>query len=226
MLFSGLPIPFFNVGVVTGEVASETELGSLARDACGWAANKAVPWFLLVTDGALAGKVDAAATLKEYQLTPAMKLTGMLAEDVAPLAKAPEGLDLRVAHDDESSAEVLRVNEAAYGMGMQAAIEHFGSYAFWKDHFAVVGRIGGKPVSSSSVMMVDGYRYVAFVATHPEYQRRGYADAAMRRSLDAAAEVHGRTPTILHATEAGRPVYARMGYTPISTHTFFLAGAH
>jgi hypothetical protein len=107
------------VGVVTGEAASETELGSLARDACGWA--------------------------------------GILAEDAAPLAKAPEGLDLRVAHDNEPSAELLCVNEAAYGMGMQAAREHFGSYAFWKDHFAVVGRVGGKPVSSSSFFVARAH---------------------------------------------------------------------
>ena len=32
----------------------------------------------------------------------------------------------------------------------------------------------------------------------------------------------GDLPSFLHATEAGRPVYARMGYTPVSTHTAFM----
>jgi hypothetical protein len=73
------------------------------------------------------------------------------------VANPPEGLDLRVAHDEESGAELLCVNEAAYGMGMQAAIEHFGSYAFWKVHFAVVGMIGGKPVSSSSFFVARAH---------------------------------------------------------------------
>jgi hypothetical protein len=44
----------------------------------------------------------------------------------------------------------------------------------------------------------------------------------MRRALAAAAAAHGEQPTVLHATDAGRPVYERMGYTPISTHTVFV----
>ncbi len=44
----------------------------------------------------------------------------------------------------------------------------------------------------------------------------------MRRALELAATTHGERPTILHATDAGRPVYERMGYTPMSSHTIFL----
>jgi predicted acetyltransferase len=70
--------------------------------------------------------------------------------------------------------------------------------------------------------MVDGYRYVALVATDPAHQRRGYADATMRRALEVAAEQHGGAPSFLHATEAGRPVYERMGYAAVTTHTIFI----
>jgi ribosomal protein S18 acetylase RimI-like enzyme len=70
--------------------------------------------------------------------------------------------------------------------------------------------------------MVDGHRYVAMVATEPGQQRRGYADAAMRHALEMSAQAHGELPTVLHATEAGRPVYQRMGYTTLATHTIFI----
>jgi predicted N-acetyltransferase YhbS len=70
--------------------------------------------------------------------------------------------------------------------------------------------------------MVDGYRYVAFVATEPAHQRRGYGEAVMRHALDAAAAAHGEHPTILHATDAGRPIYARMGYEAVATHMAFI----
>jgi len=72
------------------------------------------------------------------------------------------------------------------------------------------------------VLLVDGYRYVALVATDPPYQRRGFSEAAVRHALEVAAYQHGDLPSFLHATEAGRPVYARMGYTPVSTHTAFM----
>ena len=70
--------------------------------------------------------------------------------------------------------------------------------------------------------MVDGYRYVALVATDPARQRRGYGDVVMRHALELSARVHGQAPTTLHATEAGRPIYERMGYAPIAAHTVFI----
>ncbi len=63
---------------------------------------------------------------------------------------------------------------------------------------------------------------MALVATDPVHRRRGYADAAMRRALEVAAAAHGALPTLLHATDAGRPVYERMGYSPIATHTMLM----
>jgi hypothetical protein len=65
-------------------------------------------------------------------------------------------------------------------------------------------------------------RSVTSTGGGPVRALRGFADAAMRRALELAAQVHGERPTVLHATEAGRPVYERMGYTPISTHTIFI----
>lgn len=46
------------------------------------------------------------------------------------------------------------------------------------------------------VLMAGGYRYVALVAT--------------------------ARPSLLHATDAGRPTYARMGYEPVASHTAFI----
>ena len=73
--------------------------------------------------------------------------------------------------------------------------------------------------------MVDGCRYVALVATAPAHRHHGYAEAVMRRALEVAASTHGECPTVLHATDAGRPIYARMGYAPISTHTLYMDAA-
>lgn len=81
---------------------------------------------------------------------------------------------------------------------------------------------GHQSASCATVLLVDGYRYVAPVATHPAQQRRGYAEAAMPHALDVAAQTHGQRPTFLHATNAGRPVYERMSYAPVSTHTVFM----
>jgi GNAT superfamily N-acetyltransferase len=222
LVFSGLPIAFFNIGFVTGRDVSAGALASSAGRASEWAARKGVPWLFVVTHETLLEGVDATATLDAVGLAPLMPLTGMIASRVAPPVRLPEGLQLTTPEDDEACATITAINARAYAMELDAANEIIGRRGFWRDQFAVVALASGTPVACAAVMMVDGHRYVALVATDPAHQKRGYADAAMRRALADAAAVHGERPSVLHATEAGRPVYERMGYEVMTHHTVFL----
>jgi ribosomal protein S18 acetylase RimI-like enzyme len=221
-VFSGLPIGFFNVALVTARDISADALSALAHEACGFAAGPDVPWMFIVTHEALAPGVDTTSTLEACGLVPLMPLTGMLAHAVAPAASIPDGLQLTVPQDDAGCAAAMDINAAAYAMDLEAGKALLGRSEFWKDHVPVIGVVDGKPACSAAVLWVDGHRYVAMVATDPAYQRRGFADAAMRHALDVAAGNDGEGPTVLHATAAGRPVYERMGYETISTHTVFM----
>ena len=151
-----------------------------------------------------------------------MQLTAMQARHVAPGKPGPSNFALSVAGDDAGCAALVDINSAAYAMDLAAAKPRIGTRAFWKDHVPVLGLVDGVPVSGAGVLMVDGYRYVALVATDPAHQRRGYADAAMRHALEGAAAAHGEQPTVLHATAAGRPIYERMCYSAIAAHTLFM----
>jgi GNAT superfamily N-acetyltransferase len=142
-----------------------------------------------------------------------------------PAAGAPTGLPITVSDADAECAALVDINSAAYEMDLEPAKAVLGKQTFWNDHVAVLGSVDGAPVSGAAVLMVDGCRYVALVATAPAHRRRGYAEAVMRRALDVAASAHGECPTVLHATDAGRPIYARMGYAPISTHTLYMDAA-
>ena len=220
-IFSGVPISFFNIAILTHSGLSADALRARGTEACAWAAAHDVPWMLIVTHELLGPAVDAAAALDACGLAPVMQMTGMSAQTVGPATAVP-GLELVSPQVDRDCAALLDVNGLAYGMDMEAGKAAIGSSAFWKGHFPVLGLSGGKPVSSAAVLMVDGIRYVALVATDPDHHRRGFADATMRQALANAAAAHGEALTVLHATDAGRPVYERMGYAPISTHTLFM----
>ena len=221
-VFSGLPIPFFNAAVITARDVTHDGLDTLGRGAITWAADKAVPWMFLVTHEAVAPGVDVSSTLEPHGLVPLIPMTGMRAQRIAPAQRAVHGLDLDIPRDDEACAAIFDVNAAAYGVSLDACKATHGKRAFWNGYQPALGRVNGTPVASAAVFMVGGCRYVALVATLPDQQRRGYAEAAMRHALDAAAAAHGDTPTTLHATDAGRPIYARMGYEPIASHTAFI----
>src|SRR5688572_10050523 len=107
-------------------------------------------------------------------------------------------------------------------MDLDAGKEILGKQSFWSGHFPAVGLADGAAVSAAAVLMVDGYHYVALVATDPARQRRGYGELVMRHALELSARVHGHAATTLHATEAGRPIYERMGYVPIAANTVFI----
>ena len=221
-IFSGLPISFFNVALLTGRGVSGDELKSHGAHACAWAADKSVPWLFVVTHEAFADGVDAVSILDGCGLAPMMALTGMAAEQVGPVTHVPDGLQLTVPDDDTGCGLVLDMNSLAYGMDLEAGKPILGRRSFWADHVPALGMVGTTPVSSATVLIVDGYRYVALVATDPAQQRRGYAEATMRHALEVAATRHAELPTFLHASDAGRPIYQRMGYAPVATHTIFM----
>jgi GNAT superfamily N-acetyltransferase len=224
-IFSGLPVAFFNVAILTQPSVSASALRSLGHAAREWAAQTPVPWFFVVTHERVEPGVDATAILADCGLAAALPLTGMLATHMPPVTTRPADLQIKVTDDDEECATLVDINSAAYEMDLGPAKALLGRQAFWNDHVAVLGSVDGAPVSGAAVMMVDGYRYVALVATAPAHRRRGYAEAVMRHALETAASVHGEHPTVLHATDAGRPIYERMGYTPISTHTLYIDAA-
>jgi hypothetical protein len=62
-MFTGLPIPFFNVAVPTGGPLSGAALDTVARGAMQWASDKNAPWLFIVTNENLEPGVDAAAVL-------------------------------------------------------------------------------------------------------------------------------------------------------------------
>ena len=221
-IFTGLPIPFFNIAVPTLGPLPAAALEASARAAMQFASDKGAPWLFVVTNEALAPGVDAAAVLAGCGLVALLPLTGMLARSIAPAARTAAGVQFDVPEDDPGCCDIIDVNSAAYGMDLAASKPSFGRGAFWADHVAVLGRAGGAPATSAGVMLAGGHRYVLLVATHPLHQKKGFAEAAMRHALQLAAEKFGDRPSFLHATEAGRPIYARMGYEAVATHTCFI----
>lgn len=224
-VFSGLPVPFMNVAVVTASSVAAEELASLARRAREWAAQQQVPWLFIVTEETIEPHVNAAAVLDACGFMPALVLTGMVAQRVLPPTRAASGVQLVTATDDAMRASLVDVNTLAYDIDLSPVKSLLVQPKFWNGHVPVVGLVNGEPVSSAAVFMVGSYRYVALVATDPKQQRRGFAEAAMRRALEEAARLHAGTATFLHATEAGRPLYERMGYVAIAHHTAYIERA-
>jgi ribosomal protein S18 acetylase RimI-like enzyme len=127
------------------------------------------------------------------------------------------------------SAEEVRhiadINAMAYASPLELARESLGlpSYFQQGDCRGYVGYVEGKAVTVGTVSRVGGVAYVGSVATLAEYRQRGYGEALMRHSLEEAQRLWGMERTVLHASDAGHPLYLQMGYRDVATFGFYMA---
>ena len=84
------------------------------------------------------------------------------------------------------------------------------------DDFRVwVGRVDGRPVTTATAFIDEGFVGIYAVATARDARRRGYAEAVTW----AATLCRPDLPATLQASEMGQPVYERMGYRTIADFT-------
>jgi GNAT superfamily N-acetyltransferase len=225
--WSGYPAFFFNTAITTGRPESVEKFRTALEDTLAWTGSRQQPWMFVLCNNLMGDLLPAVQdTLHEAGLAPVMPLTGMEATSLNAGRPKPEGEWLTEA-DANIGGRALRLNEAAYQMPIaepdSLRMEEEG---WWQapDRMITMLHLNGEPASCSAVFSVDGLRYVAFVATHPTAQRKGYAEATMRDVLDRSLAAGLGERTYLHATAAGRPVYARMGYRVTAEHTVYALG--
>jgi GNAT superfamily N-acetyltransferase len=207
-------LPFMNVALVTAPLVDEADLAARIAEAASAFRRHELHWLFVVSDHfvpeGLRPRLTEACTAAGLQ--PMMRMYGMATEALTAPAAPPPALSFKVVETQALREAVGDINAAAYGMPTDICRAVTGIPDLWKDMLGVVGMLGTTPVASACVAAIDDIAYVALVATDPAHQRKGYADAVMRRALAEAKTEWGITRTVLHATPAGQPVYQRMGY--------------
>lgn len=219
--WAGVAMPLFNHAILDTPVTDLTDFDRRLALVLEFAeARKRAPvismfheWLPHHLAGSLAGILEPRGWRKE------MNAFGMVMETLPALVTIP-GLEIRRIQDAATARMSADINAAAYGVPAEWEREVFDHQDVW--HGSVYGYVGlmdGEHVSTALAILLDGRLYVACVATMPEHQRRGYADAVIRHALAEAASETGVTRSILHASDAGLSVYQRMGYRAVGHAT-------
>jgi GNAT superfamily N-acetyltransferase len=210
----------FNPVFVTAPLADP---GAAIETARTFAGDHGVPFALYFRDET-APDLAAACTgagLVEHWRPPLMVLDPIPASDPRP----PDGLSIEA------------VVEANYGDYMTTLCTGFGippevvAPVLHGEMLAIDGFTGllgrtadGTPAAASGVYVLGATAGVYNVATPPEHRSKGYGAALTAAAARLGAE-RGATRSILQASEAGEPVYRRMGYaTPDRYRQFEPAG--
>lgn len=162
--------------------------------------------------------------------TPDLRPHGWTVLEYMPLMLRPPGgalppppAGLRI--EEVRSAEDMLAFEAAIvrGFGLseleaQGPGAAFSAGILTDDRYRLwVGWEGDRPVSAAATFVAEGVNDVMLVATVPEARKRGYGEAVTWRATFADPSL----PALLIATDEGRPVYERMGYTTLFRFTLW-----
>jgi ribosomal protein S18 acetylase RimI-like enzyme len=205
-----VPLPFFNLCIVDTPCADGDDLRRRLDATLAHVADERHPWMVCLCEEWV--PENWRDVIADAGLHFAMPITGMVAERILPPRRTPPTLDLRRVSDDRSRGAVAELSNLAYGLpdGMCDCVAEA---AFWLDEvYGYVGSQADEDVTTTTVFAAGGTLYVGLVATHPEHGRKGYAEHVMRHALHEGFEALGLRRSILHATDAGHPVYAAMGF--------------
>jgi len=156
-------------------------------------------------------------------LPPAWKMTGMVADELRPPVRSLPKLDLRRVRDQKTLVDIYDINSAGYDVPPELGRASTGPVEDWDDNtFGYVAYESDQPVACAATFPIDNRLYVGMVATMPHAQRRGYAEMVLRHSLEKAGTATGLRRTVLHASDAGYPIYLRMGYRATSRFSVYM----
>ena len=207
-------LPFMNMAIPTSPVADDEDLRARIDLAASHFRKDGVHWLMVIPESVVPATLRDRLTgvCAEAGLGYALSMYGMVTDALLEPARPMPALEMQVVATAALRAAVGDINAAGYELPAELFQPVTGLPELWTDMIGVVGFVDGTPVATASVALIDQVAYVALVATLPDHQRKGYAEAVMRRALQEAREAWGERRTVLHATAAGQPVYRRMGY--------------
>jgi len=209
--------PFYNALFLTEQLSDAQVLQDRVEAAAAYMRSRPNGGlFVLCLDNVSGTAKEALSTiLTQAKLVQALPMTGM-AGNVLPMA-APGHPELRFKRilDEATIQHFAELNCVSYGVPVETGSSLVKEHSLWDQHaYGFVGYAGDKAVSTATAIINESCLFLFLVATMPEARRKGYGEAVVRLALQTAYEATGISRTVLHATDAGYPLYLRLGYQP------------
>lgn len=219
--WANIDFRFYNALCLTAEIYGEAALVQTVSEGIDFMRARPYPGWMVVTRESLSNPAHSALSglIASMQLA-SMPATGMAGEILPLKERVIPNLRFERIRDDHTVATFAELNCLAYGFPIEVGRSVIGADTFWREHaYGFIAYERELPVATATGIVCGTSIFLFLVATRPEAQRKGYADAVIRRALNAAHAATSIRRTSLQATDAGRPVYQRLGYLDICRYT-------
>jgi GNAT superfamily N-acetyltransferase len=209
--------PFYNALFLTEQLTDADVLQDRVQEAEAYMRARSNGGLFVVCLDNVSGdaRVRLPATLAQAKFVQAIPMTGM-AGDILPM-EAPGHPALRFEQilDEPTIQDFAHINCVSYNVPVETSLSPVKDQTLWHEHaYGFVAYEGNRPVSTATAIINARCLFLFLVAAVPDAQRKGYGEAVVRHALQTAYEATGIRRTVLHATEAGYPLYLRLGYRP------------
>jgi ribosomal protein S18 acetylase RimI-like enzyme len=131
-------------------------------------------------------------------------------------------LEIRRVVDEQQRFEFSHINSIAFRIPLDWCLELYDTESLSDGAFTgFVGYANGEAVATAAALVAAGAVGVYSVATLPQHERRGYAEAMTRHALGWGERTSGFRRSVLQATDDGLALYRRMGYQVVTHFTVF-----
>jgi GNAT superfamily N-acetyltransferase len=215
MAYVGTPSPFFNYFLLD-KYCSTSELRGYLGQIREVTEGREPEWVLV--GPAEIFDTEARDALEARELSPLFTVTGMFTDRLAPVAMVPqEELTFSSRWGRPEIADFTRVNMRANEMPEEDGEASVTSYFLLDPRcYPVVAYESGQAVSAALAILLSDCIYMAWMATLPEKQGRGYGEATIREAHRRAREASGHDAVSLHAPEPDRGLLRQLGMRPVA----------
>src|SRR5260221_13337093 len=211
------PFPFYNALFLTESLTDARVMQARLHQSEAYMRTRSIGGLFVVCLKILneTAKESWPKILAQKNFAAAIPMTGM-AGDILPLeASGHEALRFKRILNDRTIQDFGHLNCVAYDLPVGTSRCLVTEHTLWREHaYGFVAYDGDKPVSTATAIINEDCLFLFLVATAPEERQKGYGEAVVRHALPTAYVATGTRLTVLHATDAGYPLYLRHGYHP------------
>ena len=221
LVYSGLDYGVFNIGFLNRRVTPERDLASILGDCGRFYRKRHVRWSFWTCDDLMdpATRRLSREVFDQAGLRPISRAPGMTAVAFAPPIRPLPAIECRAVSDSFTRSAFTGLTSVCFDIPFPVARSVYESEPAWRgDYRGFVGLAGGEPVSIVALVRHAGVVGIYSLGTLPDYRRHGYGEALLRA---AAAGI--REPLVLESTEAGYPLYRRLGFRDVTKFTVYLS---
>ena len=212
---TGGAVPYCNQAIVFAE--PEDPASSLAT-AIKFFEERDLHFAFQVPHGSRVMTVITAQGLIETGITPFMILDPI--ED-SSWRLPPVELEVTRARDARDVDEMNEILHETFGMPMDSVLTfRLERFLDNDDVKMFVGRVDGKAVTTATSVVIGEAAGIFQVGTLEPHRGKGFGEVMTAESIKAAADAGARI-AFLQASGSGFPIYKRMGFQTVTSHTMF-----